>query len=79
MELQTGVLSTLQNIILVTSLRHQYDVMIAAITYLRHHWHRSMADSVCNAHQFFNDITTEILTETLDFLKQMIILKSFHV
>ena len=34
MELQTGVLSTLADYISVTSLRHQFEVIVVTITYL---------------------------------------------
>ena len=33
LQLQTGVLSTLENVIAVTSLKEQYDVIVVMVTY----------------------------------------------
>ena len=59
MEWQTVWLSALANVILVTSLSYQYDVIIVTVTFWRH-WYRSMADSVCSAKVSIT-LQTEIL------------------
>ena len=55
-----------QGFILVTSHRHQYDVIVVTVAYLWRHWYSSMVDSVCHAppnlvyamlHQIFNATT----------------------
>ena len=54
-----------QYVISVTSLRHQYDVIVVTLTYLWRNWDRNMADSVCHALSILS-------TESIHFLKQII-------
>ena len=75
----TGGLSTLTKCYLGATLRHQYDIIVVKVTFMTSFGIGAWQTVNAMLLNFLMILQTEILsTETSDFLKQIIFLKSFN-